>query len=165
MDLNQFQLGFGWSPPWLWRDWNSPINRGPPRAFCPHIEPPSPLPPATVEPLHQSPTRTVATEVIFGARAPPEGAPTPLKSGRTASLPLAVREPFSPPQVSKVGSLHLLDHVGRNRLEIGVPKSEVEPPMLSAMELPLLALFSPVDGEENRLGHWSHDRRPRLEGK
>jgi hypothetical protein len=52
--------------------------------------------------------------------------------------------------VSKVGSLHLLDRVGRNGLEIGAPMSVVGPPMLPAMELLLLALFSPTVGEENR---------------
>jgi hypothetical protein len=73
-----------------------------------------------------------------------------LKFGQTAPSPSAICDPFSAPQESKVDSLRLLDRVGRKELEIGAPKSEVEPPLLPAMELPLLPLFSSADGEENR---------------
>jgi hypothetical protein len=34
-----------------------PINGGPPHEFGPQTEPPSPLPPAAIEPLHRSPSR------------------------------------------------------------------------------------------------------------
>jgi hypothetical protein len=113
----------------------------------------------------RAPSCTVAVEVIFGAEAPPERAPAAIEVRPNRASPSSVRDPFSPPQVSKVGSLRLVDRIGRNRLEIGAPKSKVEPPILPAMKLPLLALFSPADGEENHLGRGSHDRQSRLEGK
>jgi hypothetical protein len=57
---NRFYLQPSWIRPessLATRRSKPPINGGPPHEFGPQTEPPSPLPPATVEPLHRRPSR------------------------------------------------------------------------------------------------------------
>jgi hypothetical protein len=54
----------------------------------------------------------------------------PLKSDRIRLSPLAVCDPFSPPQVRKVDSPCRLDHVGAYGLANGAPWTEFQPSLI-----------------------------------